>query len=65
MTICYFRNREVWFVFPLCENGDLYEVLKHDRTESSQTLNAQKRVKILLQVALAIQYIHTAVPDVR
>ncbi|XP_060595072.1 uncharacterized protein LOC132749358 [Ruditapes philippinarum] len=59
------EKREVWFVSPLCENGGLDEVLKHDRKKSILKLNAQKRVKILLQVALAIQYIHTAVPDVR
>ncbi|XP_060561631.1 uncharacterized protein LOC132721361 [Ruditapes philippinarum] len=65
-------KREFWFVSPLCENGDLYEVLKHDRTvlQHDRTkqilkLNAQKRVKILLQVAVAIKYIHTAVPGVR
>ncbi|XP_060570224.1 uncharacterized protein LOC132728581 isoform X2 [Ruditapes philippinarum] len=58
-------KKEFWFVSPLCENGDLDQVLQHDRTQQVLKLNAQKRVKILLQVALAIKYIHTEVPGVR
>ncbi|XP_060554326.1 uncharacterized protein LOC132715353 [Ruditapes philippinarum] len=58
-------EREFWFVSPLCENGDLYKVLKHDRMQQIPKLTAPKRVKILLQVALAIKYIHTKVHGVR
>jgi serine/threonine protein kinase len=66
MEFEYFRTREFWFVSPLCSKGDLYKVLKHDRMlNTSLWLNAVKRLKILLQVALAIEYIHTAVPGVR
>jgi serine/threonine protein kinase len=65
MELKYFRKNEFWFVSPLCENGDLDQVLQHDRTQQVLKLNAQKRVKILLQVALAIKYIHTEVPGVR
>jgi serine/threonine protein kinase len=57
-----FRKKEFWLISPLCSKGDLYNVLKDDH---GLRLNAVKRVKILLQVALAIEYIHTAVPGVR
>ncbi|XP_053375944.1 uncharacterized protein LOC128547373 [Mercenaria mercenaria] len=54
------RNSEVWFVSPLCKNGDLHAAIQDNVITKEMTL-----VKILLHIALAIQYIHTAVPNVR
>ncbi|XP_060561300.1 uncharacterized protein LOC132721065 [Ruditapes philippinarum] len=52
---------EVWFVSPQGNKGDLHGVIQR----SSEDLNMKKRTKILLHIALAIQYIHTKVSKVR
>ncbi|XP_053375946.1 uncharacterized protein LOC123534516 [Mercenaria mercenaria] len=54
-------NLEFWFVSPLCKNGDLHAAIKKGNVITRE----MTFVKILLHIALAIQYIHTAVPNVR
>ena len=60
MTFHYFRAHEFWFVSPRCGKGDLNEILKN-----KESMNASKRAKVLLQIAVAIKYIHTKVQGVR
>ncbi|XP_053375346.1 uncharacterized protein LOC128547259 [Mercenaria mercenaria] len=55
------ENLEFWFVSPLCKNGDLNAAIKKGNVITKEITF----VKILLHIALAIQYIHTAVPKVR
>ncbi|XP_060554454.1 uncharacterized protein LOC132715468 [Ruditapes philippinarum] len=54
-------KEEVWFVSPYFSNGDLRTAIQ----TKGKDLNAMTRVRILLQIALALKYIHTGVPDVR
>ncbi|XP_060595068.1 uncharacterized protein LOC132749356 isoform X2 [Ruditapes philippinarum] len=63
-------NDECWFISPYCENGDLHAAIKSGKDKKNNTSdininNQATRVKILLQIALAIQYIHTEVTNVR
>ncbi|XP_060593324.1 uncharacterized protein LOC132747735 isoform X2 [Ruditapes philippinarum] len=66
-------NEECWFITPYCENGDLYDAIKRGEKEKDNKNNTEEisinnqatRVKILLHIALAIEYIHTEVPNVR
>ncbi|XP_060554325.1 uncharacterized protein LOC132715351 [Ruditapes philippinarum] len=62
-------KEEVWLISPYCENGDLHDAIARGKDQNStDEININKqatRVKILLQIALAIQYIHTPVQNVR
>jgi hypothetical protein len=72
LLFCNFL-RECWFIYPYCENGDLYDAIKRGKNEKDEKKKTKKininnqatRVKILLQIALAIENIHTKVPKVR
>jgi serine/threonine protein kinase len=61
--------REFWFISPYCENGDLHDAIKRRKDQNNideiNINNQATRVKILLQISLAIQYIHTPVLKVR
>ncbi|XP_060595065.1 uncharacterized protein LOC132749353 isoform X2 [Ruditapes philippinarum] len=62
-------KEEVWLISPYCENGDLHDAIAsgkdQNNTDEININNQATRVKILLQIALAIQYIHTPVQNVR
>ncbi|XP_060584579.1 uncharacterized protein LOC132740653, partial [Ruditapes philippinarum] len=62
-------KEEVWLISPYCENGDLHDAIAsgkdQNNTDEKNINNQATRVKILLQIALAIQYIHTPVQNVR
>jgi hypothetical protein len=62
VSIC----RETWYITPYCENGDLKKAIEDGKARKDKKINLPGiRVRIALQVALAIQYIHTEVPNVR
>ncbi|XP_060585237.1 uncharacterized protein LOC132741158 [Ruditapes philippinarum] len=60
-------NGDIWLITPYCENGDLEKAIKDGKdSKDKMEINMQRtRVRIALQIALAIQYIHTEVPNVR
>ena len=55
------QKDEVWFVSPYLENGDLERAIK----DPNKYVTPTRRLKILLQIALALKHIHTEVPGVR
>ncbi|XP_052241542.1 uncharacterized protein LOC127851699 isoform X3 [Dreissena polymorpha] len=54
-------NRTYYFVSPYLENGDLYEAIAADRDcrEKDIRLRWKTRIKIMYQIACAINFMHT------
>ncbi|XP_052245516.1 uncharacterized protein LOC127854468 [Dreissena polymorpha] len=54
-------NRKYYFVSPYLENGDLYEAIAadRDREEKDIQLPWKTRIKIMYQIACAIDFMHT------
>ncbi|XP_052219431.1 uncharacterized protein LOC127836849 isoform X2 [Dreissena polymorpha] len=54
-------NRKYYFISPYLENGDLYEAIAADRVceKNDIRLRCSTRIKIMYQIACAIDFIHT------